>query len=45
MASEKKTPEKKAYTKPEVKSSRIYERLALGCTKISAPCRPPLKSA
>jgi hypothetical protein len=45
MTTKAQTATKKIYTKPVVKSARIYERLALGCTKASAPCRPPLKSA
>lgn len=46
MTQKKKKTEKKPYNKPEVKSAKIYERLALACAKVSPQtgCRPPLQS-
>jgi|GEM_PF-4273611 len=46
MKQSKKKVEKKKYNKPEVKSAKIYERLALACAKVSPAtgCRPPLQS-
>ncbi len=50
MADSKKHAEqqdeaKRPYQKPEVKSAKIFERLALGCGLATVPpCRPPAKS-
>ncbi len=41
MAKDMKQAKKKAYRKPEVKSARIFERLALDCTLSDPSCLGP----
>ncbi len=41
MAKDMKQTKKKAYRKPEVKSARIFERLALDCTLADESCIVP----